>query len=394
MPVGVCKILFCKISIFGLRTVNNSGEISYAFESTRFNNLKTQISSSSIGITSGNDLGVYPLTDFLLLLALIVAILVLMIYVHSLNRTKAYNKLLENQLRMRTEKIMMEQNRLREQNKLIAESSKNLRASIAYAKHIQNALLPAEDSLLKLFPESFASVVSKEMVSGDFYWLSQKYDTVYLAVADCTGHGVPGAFMSLIGRSLLEDTINNKGVLNPANILGDMRVSMLNTLCKNELAMSNDGMDLSLCAFNPNNRILNFAGANQSLYILRSGDNALVDIHDNPYKPICTNGKVNLYELKADRQPIGNHYGPAKAFTNYAVKLEPNDRFYAFTDGFRDQFGGLSNKKLKCTRFRTMLLKSQHLNMAHQKEWLLKSFHDWKGSQEQNDDICLVGVQV
>lgn len=394
MPVAVCKMIFCKIYFFCNCTVNSSGIFSYTFESTSFNNLKAQISSSSIGITSGNEIGVYHLTDLLLVLALVIAVLVLMIYVHSLHRTKAYNKLLENQLKMRTEKIMLEQNRLREQNLMIAENSKNLRASIAYAKHIQNALLPAEDSLLKLFPESFASVVSKEMVSGDFYWLAQKYDTIYLAVADCTGHGVPGAFMSLIGRSLLEDTINNKGVLNPANILSDMRVNMLNTLCKNELAMSNDGMDLSLCAFNPNNRILNFAGANQSLHVVRSGNSPLVDIHGNAYAPICRNGNLNLYELKADRQPIGNHYGPAKAFTNYTVKLEPNDRFYAFTDGFRDQFGGLSNKKLKCTRFRAMLLKSQHLKMAHQKEWLLKSFHDWKGSQEQNDDICLVGVQV
>jgi serine phosphatase RsbU (regulator of sigma subunit) len=366
----------------------------YIFEFTRFNNFKSQVSSSSIGITTGNEVGVYHLTDLLLLFSLFAVILILMIYVHSLHRTKAYNKLLENQLRMRTEKIMKEQDRLREQNKMIAENSKNLRASIAYAKHIQNALLPAEDSLLRVFPESFASVVSKEMVSGDFYWLAQKYDTIYLAVADCTGHGVPGAFMSLIGRSLLEDTINTKGVLNPANILSDMRTNMLNTLCKNELAMSNDGMDLSLCAFNPNNRILHFAGANQSLHIVRPGNNSLVDINGQPYTPICTNGKLNLYELKADRQPIGNHYGPAKAYTNYSVKLETNDRFYAFTDGFRDQFGGLSNKKLKCTRFRAMLLKSQHLSMSQQKEWLLKSFHDWKGSQEQNDDICLVGVKV
>jgi serine phosphatase RsbU (regulator of sigma subunit) len=387
-------MLFCKIYIFCNCTVNNSDEIAYAFDFIRFNNLKTQLSSSSIGITSGNEIGVYHLTDLLLLLVLILAILILMVYVHSLHRTKAYNKLLENQLKMRTEKIMSEQNRLREQNQMIAEHSKNLRDSIAYAKHIQNALLPAEDSLLKLFPESFASVVSKELVSGDFYWLAQKYDTIYLAVADCTGHGVPGAFMSLIGRSLLEDTINNRGVLNPANILSEMRLNMLNTLCKNELAMSNDGMDLSLCAFNPNNKILNFAGANQSLYVLRPGNKPLDDIHGKSYQPLCSSNNVSLYELKADRQPIGNHYGPAKAFTNYTVKLEPNDRFYAFTDGFRDQFGGLSNKKLKCTRFRTMLLKSQHLKMAHQKEWLLKSFHDWKGSQEQNDDICLVGVQV
>jgi serine phosphatase RsbU (regulator of sigma subunit) len=394
MPILVCRSLFCPIWQFNFITVRKTGSVAYSFDFRSFSEGVSQFQSTKVGIHSGNEVGILLLTDILLLGALLIAILVLIGYVRWLRHTRRYNRILEGQLQLRTNKIMQEQKLLQEQNKIIAEKSNNLRASITYAKHIQNALLPSEESLREYFPHSFATIVSKEIVSGDFYWLTQKYDTSYLAVADCTGHGVPGAFMSLIGRSLLEDTINSKGVLTPGNILSDLRINMLKTLTSNGSAMSNDGMDITLCAYNQNNQVLCYAGANQSLYVVRKNDVPLMDINERPYAPLCSDNGFVLYELKADRQPIGNYYGPQKAYTNYTVKLQKTDRFYAFTDGFRDQFGGLRNKKLKCASFRSMLLNAQELNMPHQKEQLLNAFYEWKGTLEQNDDMCLVGIEV
>jgi len=394
MPILVCRSLFCSIWQFNFVTVRKTGRVAYTFDFTSFSDGISQFQSTKVGIHSGNEIGVLLLTDILLFVSLFIILIVLIGYVRWLRQTRRYNRILEGQLQLRTNKIVQEQKLLQEQNKIIAEKSQNLQASITYAKHIQNALLPSEDCLRTYFPHSFATIVSKEIVSGDFYWLTQKYDTSYLAVADCTGHGVPGAFMSLIGRSLLEDTINSKGVLAPGNILSDLRLNMLKTLSGNGPAMSNDGMDITLCAYNHNNQVLCYAGANQSLYVVRKNESPLVDINEKPYESLCNENGFTLYELKADRQPIGNYYGPPKAYTNYTVKLQKTDRFYAFTDGFRDQFGGLWNKKLKCASFRSMLLNVQQLNMPNQKVQLLNAFYDWKGTLEQNDDMCLVGIEV
>ena len=310
------------------------------------------------------------------------------------HRTKRHNQLLIEQLQVRNKKIASEQAALQEQHRIASEKSQQLRASLTYASTIQKALLPGEQKLKQYFQKSFALLESREIVSGDFFWLTTKYDTIYLAVADCTGHGVPGAFMSLIGQRFLEETIHARGVLNPSNILDEMRKSISASLNQNSPDCCRDGLDISLCSFNTHNNVLCYAGANQPLFIVRNDGAPLENMQGSPYTPQHVQLSQRLYVLKGNRQPIGMYHGPIRPFTNYTVKLQPGDRFYAFTDGFRDQFGGDMGKKLKAPRFRNLMLDVQRLPMEEQKTQLLKRFRLWKGDCEQNDDVCVVGVEI
>ncbi|TVR38992.1 MAG: hypothetical protein EA392_07970 [Cryomorphaceae bacterium] len=310
------------------------------------------------------------------------------------HRTKRHNQLLIEQLQFRNMKIASEQAAMREQHRIASEKSQQLHASLTYARTIQTALLPGEKKLRKSFPKSFALLQPREIVSGDFFWLTEKYDTTYLAVADCTGHGVPGAFMSLIGQRFLEETIHARGVLNPSNILDEMRKSITQSLNQNHLECCRDGLDLSLCSFNKHNNVLCFSGANQPLFVVRSNGTLLENLQGSIYTPDHVHKNHRLYILEGNRQPIGMYHGPTKAFTNFTVKLLPGDRFFAFTDGFRDQFGGLFDKKLKAPRFRNIMLDAQRLPISEQKDLLVRRFHLWKGDKEQNDDVCIVGVEI
>jgi len=342
----------------------------------------------------GEELGVIHLNHIALAAILFLGVGIISYFVRQHYRTQRYNKLLLLQLEQRTNKIIKEQRLLEEQHAISQEKSRQLLSSLTYAKNIQSAILQDESCLRHFFPNSFALLESKELVSGDFYWISEKYDTTYLAVVDCTGHGVPGAFMSLIARSMLQDVILSKGVLNPSNILNEMRKCIVADFNGGSSVSASDGMDLTLCSYNKNNQVLCYAGANQSMFVIRQGDNLLESLRGTPYCPLLSHNNTHLYELKADRQPVGIHYGPLQPFTNHTAKLQKGDRFFAFTDGFRDQFGGKQNKKLKAHRFRNLILSTQHLSMNQQRIELLNSFRNWKGQWEQNDDMCMVGVEL
>lgn len=324
--------------------------------------------------------------------ALSVALLVSAVMT-QIQRGKRYNQLLIEQLRSRTEKIIAEQKLMRRQHKVIVEKSRQLQSSLEYARYIQTSLLPDERKLKEYYPNSFAILEAKDVVSGDFFWITEKYDTTYLAVIDCTGHGVPGAFMSIIARNLLDEAIHARGVLNTSNILDEMRKSMTRTLCTNSHDQISNGLDITLCSYNRHSQILTFSGGNQSLYLIRKNSSALENMRGMTYNPYHIEKDLRLFIFPGDRQPIGRHHGPEKPFTCHTAKILPGDRIYAFSDGFRDQFGGPDHKKLKASRFRNLLLDVQRYTMSGQSEKLMNRFNLWKGANEQNDDVCIVGVE-
>ncbi len=278
------------------------------------------------------------------------------------------------------------QEQIKKQSDIIEEKNKDLIDSITYAKNIQHAILPSMSSMNKSFPEMFVLYKPKDIVSGDFYWYTSVKSSVnnelaatgeglsVIAVVDCTGHGVPGAFMSLVGYTLLNQTVNTPEVNTPGAVLDYMNRELLRTLNKNmEEIVINDGMDMSVCAFNPKTKKLNYAGANHVMY----------HIHDN-----------QLANYDGDKQAIGlQSQEKLKAFTNHELTIERGDVIYMFTDGFEDQFGGEKSKKYKSSRFREFL-QSIHTNkMQEQKNLLEQEFINWKGKNEQLDDVLVIGIR-
>ena len=278
------------------------------------------------------------------------------------------------------------QEQIKKQSDIIEEKNKDLIDSITYAKNIQHAILPSMSSMNKSFPEMFVLYKPKDIVSGDFYWYTSVKSSVnnelaatgeglsVIAVVDCTGHGVPGAFMSLVGYTLLNQTVNTPEVNTPGAVLDYMNRELVRTLNKNmEEIVINDGMDMSVCAFNPKTKKLNYAGANHVMY----------HIHDN-----------QLANYDGDKQAIGlQSQEKLKAFTNHELTIERGDVIYMFTDGFEDQFGGEKSKKYKSSRFREFL-QSIHTNkMQEQKNLLEQEFINWKGKNEQLDDVLVIGIR-
>ena len=262
---------------------------------------------------------------------------------------------------------------LRKQKNEIEEKNQHITSSIEYASRIQNAVLPPKELIRKHLPEYFILFKPRDIVSGDFYWLKQIGSHTVYAAADCTGHGVPGAFMSMLGISFLNEIVNKTRFDKPAEILGKLRKKVKSSLRQtgkdNE---SKDGMDIALCIIDNENMILEYAGAYNPAYIIRKGV---------------------LHELKATRNPIGI-YLKEKDFENHSFKLEKNDIIYTFSDGYVDQFGGEDNSKFKTKNFKKLLIEIYDKPMQEQKKILEGVFLKWKGNTEQTDDIIIFGVKV
>ncbi|MCE9540858.1 MAG: SpoIIE family protein phosphatase, partial [Bacteroidetes bacterium] len=241
-----------------------------------------------------------------------------------------------------------------------------------YAKLIQEAILPPKELKYRLFPHAFVLYLPKDIVSGDFYWFTEKNKMKLIATVDCTGHGVPGAFMSMIGNALLNEIINEKGITSPSEILIQLRVKIIDSL-KQKDGQNKDGMDISILCFDENMNTVEFAGANNPLWLIRNGE---------------------IQEIKADKQPIGLHHGESKPFSNHVINLLKNDSLYIFTDGYADQFGGNDGKKFKYKHLQNLLLSIQDKPMIEQEKILIEKINDWKGNLEQVDDILIIGVRV
>ncbi|MGQ9847579.1 MAG: PP2C family protein-serine/threonine phosphatase, partial [Bacteroidales bacterium] len=228
----------------------------------------------------------------------------------------------------------------------------------------------------------------KDIVSGDFYWFMPIEDHVLFAVVDCTGHGVPGAFMSIVGYNSLNQVIKEYNLTNPGLILDKLNILVQQALHTNEQEIK-DGMDISLCSFNLKTNVLQYAGANNPLYVIRSKEKLAISDSDKALE----GANHILYEIKADSQPIGA-YIEHQRFKCHEINLEEGDSIYIFSDGFADQFGGTNGKKLKYKPFKELLLNIQAYKIENQRKHLQLFFEEWKGNYEQIDDVCVMGIRV
>ncbi len=251
--------------------------------------------------------------------------------------------------------------------------NKNLTDSLIYAQRIQEALLPSEVYFRKHFHDSFIFFKPKDIVSGDFYWIGEKDDKVFVAAADCTGHGVPGALMSVIGMEIIGKAINEGNIESPSLILAILNKALEKTFTseKNIGTIIRDGMDIGLCLIDKTQKKMTFAGAFFPLYLIR----------DN-----------SLSEIKGDKISIGFNRG-GLAYTDNEIDILENDIFYIFSDGFVDQFGGSENKKFMYRRFRFLLTKIHKFSVEDQKSILEEEFRKWMGNNVQVDDIMVIGFR-
>ncbi len=263
---------------------------------------------------------------------------------------------------------------LESQNHIISEKNKDISDSINYAKKIQDAILPSINDIQKVFPESFVLSIPKDVVSGDFYWFTQHQHLKLFVVADCTGHGVPGALMSMIGNTLLNSIVNERKIVTPNIILNELRKEIISVLKQGEGSQNKDGMDISLCCLNTQTNTLDVACANNPIWILK------------------TNG--DLLELKPDKQPIGYASANQVDFSIQSISVEKGDVIYQFTDGYADQFGGPKGKKLKYNQLKHILITNKNLSIEHQSEILKKTFIEWRGNLEQIDDVLVTGIRL
>lgn len=256
----------------------------------------------------------------------------------------------------------------------LAQTNKDLTDSIVYAKKIQEAILPDRKSFDELYPDNFIYYNPRDIVSGDFYWYTKINGMLVIAVADCTGHGVPGAFMSMIGNEFLHQIINIASVTHP-----DLILHQLNERVRQALHQdggdndSRDGMDVALCTINLTNQFCRFAGAHLPMFLIRNGE---------------------LMEFEAAKESIGGHNELEKVFLLHELNLQKGDCIYFSTDGYTDQFGGNDGKKLMRKRFKELLKRYAHLPMKDQYAMLYELHHDWRGSKKQTDDILIVGIRI
>jgi serine phosphatase RsbU (regulator of sigma subunit) len=262
----------------------------------------------------------------------------------------------------------------KKQKVVIEEKQQEISDSINYAKRIQDAMMTSSVYLVDTLPKSFIFFKPKDVVSGDFYWIHKdQEENIFFTVADCTGHGVPGAFMSMIGTSLLNEIIIEKGIKETDKILNEMRAQIIKSLGQEEEGAQKDGMDISLCKLNMKNKTVEFSGAHNSLIHI-SGE--------------------ELKTYRGDHQPVGLLLGDKKPFTKHKLKLKKDDILYIYSDGYQDQFGGERGKKYMAANFKKQLLKISSKDEKEQLKLLSKDFSTWIQDYEQIDDVCVMGVRI
>jgi PAS domain S-box-containing protein len=290
-----------------------------------------------------------------------------------------------------SERLKMERE-LEFQSAIIEQKNKDITDSITYARRIQEAILPSDEEMNRVLNDCFVFYRPKDIVSGDLYWANTVTTTPkdgkgiklsLVAAVDCTGHGVPGAFMSIVGHTILEQTLTEKTVNNPGEALDYLNKGVIRTLKQKagDDFTIKDGMDIALCALNNDTRELNFAGANNPMYVVRNGE---------------------LLQFSGDKQPIGAYVKEIKPFTNHKVQLEKGDCVYIFTDGIADQFGGPKGKKYKYKQLKEILVENYHKPMSEQRQLIVDSVDSWMNypseqsshAYEQTDDMLVIGFRV
>ncbi len=267
---------------------------------------------------------------------------------------------------------------LHNQKNKLEKINKDITSSIRYAQFIQNAVLPSKMFLKQFIPENFIFYMPRDIVSGDFYWIKQVNNYVAVAAADCTGHGVPGAFMSMLGIALFNEIVRLDQYPKANEILNELRKRLKASLHQDSIRGKNtDGMDVSLCILNLDTKQVQYSGANSPLFITRKNNK----------------DEVELIDVRPDRMPIGV-YVRERSFTNHKIQLRTNDNIYLFSDGYIDQFGGENNDKFKTRRFKKLLISMHDESMLRQKEILFDVFDRWRSGIRQLDDVLIIGIKI
>ncbi|MFN5181457.1 MAG: SpoIIE family protein phosphatase [Bacteroidota bacterium] len=255
----------------------------------------------------------------------------------------------------------------------IAHKNKEILDSINYARRIQNAILPPREEVFSCLKNAFILYKPKDIVSGDFYFFTKTQNRYIIAAADCTGHGVPGALMSMIGNDLLHQIIREMKVETPAKVLDHLHMGVTSILKQDTQRDSRDGMDIAMLSFSHDMKLLEYAGAYRSLFLVRNDE---------------------VKEFKANKFPIGNNQHERSHFNNNEVQIQKNDMLYIFTDGYADQFGGPKGKKFMMKNFQQLLSKISSLSVTEQESVLSDTIDNWRGEHEQVDDILVIGIRV
>ncbi len=291
--------------------------------------------------------------------------------------------------------IQLQKQRVDQAYEQLEEKNSEILDSINYARRLQSAILPPKKLVKEWLPESFILYKPKDIVAGDFYWMETIDDIIYFAAADCTGHGVPGAMVSVVCSNALSKALLEEDITRPSEILNRTRELVIDRFSKSEEEEVKDGMDISLCALNTNTNQLQWAGANNPIWIIRKDNDKVEEVMQGlPHSSKAE--KMDDYtfiEIKADKQPIGKYAGQ-QPFTNHVVQLRTGDSLYIFSDGYPDQFGGEKGKKYKTAKFKRYLVEIASQDMTRQMTMLDREFESWRGEIEQIDDVCIIGVRV
>ena len=274
------------------------------------------------------------------------------------------------------EEIQSQRDMALKQRDKIMEQQQEIQDNIMYASRIQDALLPPKDLIKQLLPKHFILNKPKDVVSGDFYWISQNRGKTIIAVSDCTGHGISGAMMSMLGTAFLNEIVNRNDITNSSQILQQLRervISSLHQQIGDTIEDSRDGMDIAICIIDIVDNTLEFSGANNPLYLFRRGE---------------------LIELRPDKMPIGIHLRCDIPFTNVVMEYLPGDIIYTFSDGYQDQFGGPDQRKFMIKNLKELLFDIHKKPMDEQHDILHKTLHDWHGESPRIDDVVLIGVRL
>lgn len=298
-------------------------------------------------------------------------------------RLKESHDTLEDKVKERTEELTLK-------NAVIESTHKEIQDSINYAKRLQKAILPAVSDIKEHLPNSFVYFKPKDVVSGDFYWFEHHKGYDYIAAADCTGHGVPGALVSVVCNNALHRSLYEFSKISLENMMNNTRDIIIETFSKTEIGIK-DGMDISICRVDQKNNEFQFVGANNPLWIVRKTED--LSDEEKGARSTVMGEEFSMIEVKGDKQPVGMHE-QMESFNCSTIKYKKGDVIYMFSDGYADQFGGPKGKKLMYKPFKKTLLKNSQLPMEEQKAVLNEIFMSWKDSIEQVDDVVIVGVKL
>lgn len=338
-----------------------------------------------VGITVVSNIFFYSLNSSLTIREFIIngGLMTLTVLLFSLFLIRSRYKLTYNEIKSRLylelskEKLESQKEEIEEKNKSLEHKNREITDSINYARNIQLASIPNAERFQEAFDDSFVLYLPKDIVSGDFYWIYEHEHIVFYATGDCTGHGVPGGFMTMLGLSFLEEIIAGRKIQDPAEVLNLLRAKIIKALNQNgSIGESKDGMDITICRVDKKAHTLTYSSANNNLYILRKNS-----------------ASCDLQKLSADRQPCG-FYQENTPFTTKTIQLQKGDCVYTLTDGFSDQFGGPKGKKFRTKLMEQLLLQICDKNLTDQKTILTNELRKWQGDLEQVDDVLVIGVSL